>query len=65
MITPSSLRVAQAKRLWKLGGCFDFSWEQMDCDDTLVALGLACKGVDPNYPADGVVTIYYKFGKEL
>ncbi len=65
LIEDPAKQTAQARHLWAAGGRFDFSWNQMECDDVLIRLGLAHKGVDPRYPEDGVITIYHKFGKEL
>jgi len=37
---------------------YDFSHYQMYADESLLALGLAKIGVDPEYPEDGEVLIY-------
>ena len=50
----------QALAIWKvkeLEGC-DFSDDQMHCDKSLIKLGLARIGVEPEFPEDGKVTIY-------
>lgn len=51
-------RDALAKRFWDLSRNYDFSDRQLECDDVLIALGLAHKGIDPEYPNDGAITIY-------
>jgi len=47
-----------AKEIWMSSGQFDFSFYQMDADDALIKLGLAKKGIDPDYPDDSEVVIY-------
>jgi len=37
---------------------YDFSNYQMDADEALEKLGLAKKGIDPDYPMDGEVYIF-------
>ena len=43
-----------AVRVAELARCCDFSWEQLGCDDALIALGLARRDVngDMVYPGD-------------
>lgn len=47
-----------ALEIWPMTQEYDFNKYQMDCDDALVALGLAYEGPDPNYPEDGNTIIY-------
>jgi len=47
-----------AKAMWHESRSYDFRDSQMDCDDELIKLGLAHKGTDPDYPDDGMQTIY-------
>jgi hypothetical protein len=47
-----------AYELWQVTGDYDFAHYQMYCDDALLALGLAKKGVDPDYPEDGEMVLY-------
>lgn len=51
-------RVAFAKKVWEWSQGYDFSEYQMDCDDALLKLGLARRGIDPRYPNDGESIIY-------
>ena len=51
-------RIAFAKRMWAASRGYDFSPYQMSCDDALIKLGLARKGIDPKYPEDGETIIY-------
>lgn len=44
--------------LWKETRGFDFSPYQMCCDEALMKLGLARKGVDPDYPSEGETILY-------
>jgi hypothetical protein len=37
---------------------YDFSECQMDADDDLIALGLARRGIDPDYPDEGETVLY-------
>lgn len=45
--------------LWELQQRYDFSHEQMNCQEELVKLGLATKmGIDPDYPEDSEIWLY-------
>ena len=46
------------KKYWKMSREYDFSEYQMEADEALLKLGLARKGVDPDYPEDGDVMLY-------
>lgn len=35
-----------AYKVWRMAWQYDFSWEQMECDEALVRLGLARPGCD-------------------
>lgn len=37
---------------------YDFTSDQMHCDDALISLDLARNGIDPRYPEDGVTLLY-------
>lgn len=56
--TPDERARTFALRLWDMRSGHDFDDYQMGCDDALIALGLAQRGIDPRYPNDGEVTIY-------
>jgi hypothetical protein len=47
-----------ALEFWKESQSYDFSPDQMDCDDVLMKLGLARQGVDPDYPEEGEIVLY-------
>ena len=49
-----------AKEIFSMTVDFDFSNCQMYADNSLIALGLARLGVDPDYPLEGEVIIYEK-----
>lgn len=51
-------RRALARRLWALAGDFDFSHQQLECDEALTKLGLARRGVDPGDRDGGEVMLY-------
>ena len=51
-------RDATALRLWTAQDDYDFSPNQMDADNALMELGLARRGVDPDWPNDGEVWLY-------
>lgn len=52
-------RDAFVAEMWKHSqGSYDFSNYQMGCDEALVKLGYARKGVDPDYPDDGEILLY-------
>ena len=53
-----------ALEYWKQSRAYDFSPYQMGVDETLIRLGLACKGVDPRYPDDGETVLYGPNGDE-
>jgi hypothetical protein len=55
---PKAEQPKVAKDFWKMSRDYDFSDDQMHCDDQLIELGLAHKAVDPEYPEDGEVVIY-------
>lgn len=54
--TPQHKRMAA--KLWSLQGEYDFHPDQMGADKELMRLGLAKKGVNPDYPQDGEVMLY-------
>lgn len=47
-----------AREVLKLSLQYDFSPCDMDADDAGIALGIARRGVDPQYPDDGEVTLW-------
>jgi hypothetical protein len=47
-----------AREFWRESHAYDFSPYQMSCDEVLMKLGLARRGVDPDYPEDGEATLY-------
>ena len=47
-----------ALKFWRLSREFDFSDDEMGVDASLVKLGLARKGIDPDFPEDGKVVLY-------
>lgn len=49
-----------AKEIFDETGNYDFSYYQMYADESLITLGLAEKGIDPEYPEEGEVIIYKK-----
>ncbi len=57
-LDPGPKRDKLARHFWKESRNYDFNEYQMGCDEALFTLGLARKGVDPDYPEDGETTIY-------
>lgn len=55
---PTPKHVAMAHKLWPRTKGYDFSDCQMCCEESLEKLGLARKGVNPEYPEDGEVWLY-------
>ena len=53
---------ALAVRVWWQSQAYDFCPTQMECGDALVALGLAKRGVHPDYPEDGTQLLYFGDG---
>lgn len=49
-----------ARKLWGEKNSYDFNSYQMYCDEALITLGLAKKGINPEYPEDGEVTLYWQ-----
>lgn len=47
-----------ALKIYDKAGEYDFSWYQMDADESLVTLGLAKRGIDPDYPEEGETILY-------
>jgi hypothetical protein len=47
-----------AREFWEEAKQYDFSWYQLECDEELLVLGLARRGIDPDYPHEGE-TIFY------
>lgn len=47
-----------AFEFWAESRSYDFSPYQMDCDEILMKLGLARRGVDPDYPSEGDTMLY-------
>lgn len=56
-------RTELALKFWRQQRQYDFSPYQMEIDGTLLRLGLARRGVDPDYPNDGEVMLYGPEGK--
>jgi hypothetical protein len=54
----SPQRDAFALQMWKNTSDYDFSPYQMGADGALMVLGLARKGIDPDYPDDGEILLY-------
>lgn len=54
--TPANKKFA--RRLFDMAQNYDFNDYQMEADEALMALGLARRGVDPEYPEDGETIIY-------
>ena len=48
----------EARKFWKKMELIDCSPDEMDADKALLTLGLACKGVDPDYPEEGPIVLY-------
>ena len=44
--------------MWKARLEYDFSDYQMESDDALIRLGLARRGIDPEYSEDEETTLY-------
>jgi hypothetical protein len=57
-VPPGDTRDAMARRLWDLTLGYDFTDNQMNADEALLALGLARRGVDPDWPDEGEVVLY-------
>lgn len=55
---PTDEHKAMARELWPQTRGYDFANYQMDADEALITLGLAFRGIDPDYPEDGEVVIY-------
>ena len=47
-----------AKEIFAETSDYDFSNYQMDADESLIALGIAKKGINPEHPEDGEIIIY-------
>lgn len=47
-----------ARHFWDLSWNYDFSPTQMEIDEVLLDLGLAYRGVDPDWPEDGETVLY-------
>ncbi|WP_126654107.1 hypothetical protein [Chryseobacterium aureum] len=47
-----------AKELFEKCSDYDFSYSQMEIDDSLIILGLAKIGIDERYPEDGECIVY-------
>lgn len=57
-VPDSPERDEMALLFWNLSRGYDFSDNQMDCDEALRELGLARYGIDPDWPEDGEVLLY-------
>lgn len=55
---PTSENKAEARKFFKKSMEHDFSPYQMYADKACLALGIARKGVDPDYPDDGVRVLW-------
>lgn len=57
-VPPGDARDRLAREFWRETQGYDFSDYQMDADDALFALGLARRGVNPDWPEEGEVVLY-------
>ena len=57
-VQDAQTRQKLALEFWNESRSYDFSDDQMDCDEVLMKLGLARRDVDPRYPHDGEVVLY-------
>lgn len=57
VMTPEEAQ-KRADVLWKRTSEYDFSAYQMECDEALITLGFAKRGVRPEWPEDGEVMLY-------
>lgn len=55
---PTEENKSIAAEIYPMRSGYDFSDYQMYCDESLIKLGLAKMGVNPDYPEDGEVIIY-------
>ncbi len=55
---PTPEHRSMAHKIWPKTRQYDFSNDQMYCEEALEKLGLARKAVDPEYPNDGPVWTY-------
>lgn len=53
-----------ALHFWEKQRDYDFSPEQMCCDEALTKLGLCRRGIHPDWPDDGEVDLYGPNGDE-
>ena len=53
-----------ALEIWNFSRDYDFAPVDLDCDEELLKLGLAKRGIDPEYPEDGEQTLYRSYNKE-
>lgn len=58
---PTPQHIQWAEELWEDSYKYDFSNCELECDDALIALGLAKKAVHPKYPKDGEITYYIDY----
>jgi hypothetical protein len=47
-----------SETMWAKAKQFDTSPRDWQCDDELIALGLAKRGISKEYPEDGEITLY-------
>jgi hypothetical protein len=55
---PTPQHIKWAIELWEDSYHYDFSNNELECDDALIKLGLAKKDIHPKYPKDGEITFY-------
>ena len=55
---PTPKAKALALVLWHEMQGYDFSYDQLNCGEALGKLGLARRGIDPDYPEDGKTWLY-------
>lgn len=61
---PDERNKALALRFWGLTGGYDFAYQQMECDDALVTLGLAKKISNRKCPEKEIVAYMSSTGLE-
>lgn len=56
---PNEENKTLAKQFFKLSDSYDFSYSQLCADEALITLGLAKRGINPEWPDEGETVLYF------
>lgn len=62
---PDEGNKALAKKFFEFIRDYDFSYSQMRADEALITLGLAKREIDPDFPEEGEMILYFSENDDI